>query len=83
MSPSASVSAAAHVPFSPPWLPLLQVHAAVFLPASILRVYLSFRRKRGAEYASGVSRPCYSCSTRYMHGIRSIARRVPIATDQA
>lgn len=35
-------------------------------------VYLCFRRKLGAEYASGVSRSCYSCNISYMQWIYSM-----------
>lgn len=47
------------------FLLLLQVH--IMASSLNLLVYLCFGRKQDAEYASGVSRPCYSCNTRYMH----------------
>lgn len=52
------------------FLLLLQVH---MMASSLnLLVYLCFGGKQDAEYASGVSRPCYSCNTRYMHWIYSM-----------
>lgn len=42
-----------------------------------LLVYLCFSRKHGAEYASGVSRPCYSCNIRYMQWIYSMCTVFP------
>lgn len=49
---------------------LLKVH--IMASSLNLLVYLCFGRKQDAEYASGVSRPCYSCNTRYMHWIYSM-----------
>ncbi len=50
---------------------LLTSRAVVFLLA--LLVYLCVNWKRGAEYAPGVSRPCYSCNISYVQWILYIA----------
>lgn len=72
MSQSAPFSGSSYLQFSSVFTFTPQGPRCCFPPCLNLRVYLCFRRKRGADYASGVSRPCYSCNTRYMHWIRSM-----------